>query len=991
MSIRNQMIILVILMAGPLFGFIFYTAMEQREDDIKEAFEISTSIARQIGNDQYTMHAGAKQLAVILSRLPAVARRDAAASNELLAALIKANPQYVNLVLADKGGAVWASARPHHSPLSIADRRYFRNVIMSGKPSSGEYLLSPILHKPVLNFGYPLFDANTHQVTGVIGIAFTLDGYTNLYSADTGHFKASILLLDHKGTIVYFSDDPRLAGRQDRAELFRRMTGGRDTGTFEDTGNTGVRRLFAYKKVRLEDEQTPYLYVRVGLNKGRVLAESNRHVMRSLGFFSTIMLLMLGAVIYTGKRTVLDKIIALRDATRRISGGDLAVRVSDRISGGELGELGRAFDDMARALADDYLKIREAEEALKENAQQYRELVESANCIILKFDSEGRVTFFNEFAERFFGFSQDEIVGRSLIGTIVPEVESSGRSLKEMIANIIKDPEAFGTNENENIRKDGRRVWIAWNNHLLPDAEGHVDKILSVGQDITARRLAEETLRHSEEKFAAIFRISPDSININRVEDDVFVDVNDGFTTMLGYTTEEVIGTSATKLGIWVDPDFRRRLVRDLMGQESVNNRETQLRRKDGTIIVGQISCRIIEIDGITCTLSITRDITDRDYIQSELIKAQKLESISILAGGIAHNFNNVLTGVIGYISFAKKHLDDAAKTGQMLDMAEKASFRAASLARQLLTFARGGEPIKQPVPVEQLLRESVFLFLSGTNVRGVIDCASQQMVKVDRDQINQAFNNIVLNSLHAMTDGGVLTVRAEETAIGKGNIYKLEPGKYVRITFEDTGCGIRNEDIPRVFDPYFTTKDTGTGLGLASTYSIVKKHGGYIGIASEAGKGTTVTIILPSAGKMSAGHASERMALESARSGVSLLVVDDNETIRNLLFEMLVDLKYEVTLCSNGEAAIDLYQGSMEAGHPFSLVIMDLVIPAGMSGLDAARRILELDPKARIIVSSGYSNDPVMAGYQDHGFCAAIAKPYNAASLSRILREALS
>jgi signal transduction histidine kinase len=248
--------------------------------------------------------------------------------------------------------------------------------------------------------------------------------------------------------------------------------------------------------------------------------------------------------------------------------------------------------------------------------------------------------------------------------------------------------------------------------------------------------------------------------------------------------------------------------------------------------------------------LGITRDITEHEYLQAELIKAQKLESISILAGGIAHNFNNVLTGVIGYISYAKKHLGDANKVLQILDAAEKSSYRAADLARQLLTFSQGDTPIRKPVSVDTLVEESVSLFLSGSNVKGSITCTSHQTIHADSQQISQAFNNIVLNALHAMPGGGTLSVHVDSVILDEDNRYSLRSGAYVKIVFEDSGGGIKKDDLIKVYDPYFTTKDSGTGLGLSTTHSIISKHGGHIDITSEIGKGTIVTILLPSTAK---------------------------------------------------------------------------------------------------------------------------------------------
>jgi PAS domain S-box-containing protein len=633
-------------------------------------------------------------------------------------------------------------------------------------------------------------------------------------------------------------------------------------------------------------------------------------------------------------------------------------------------------------------RLQRADEAQRESENKYRELVENAGSIILKLDTEGRISFFNEFAERFFGFSEAEILGKNVIGTIVPETESTGRDLVEMVRNLFANPESYTNNINENIRKNGERVWISWNNHALVEPDGsktgilaaglditeqikiekrlqsseqrfrsfvenvndivfaltpegifsyvspnwteafgydldetighpfapfvHADDVpkcqeylkqvletgnkhagveyrvlhknggwiwykangsitrdvesdtdlfIGIGRDISEKKKAEETLRQSEEKFSAAFHASPDAITLTRLVDGAYLEVNEGFTTLTGYLSEEAIGKTSLDLNIWNNPQDRVQLLHDLQEKGVVVNKEFRFSRKDGSLRTGQISVRIIELNDEQFLLSVTRDITEHEYLQNELVKAQKLESLSVLAGGIAHNFNNVLTGVIGYISYARKNLGDTSKVLQLLESAEKSSYRAAGLAGQLLTFSQSRAPDKKIVSVEALVQESVSLFLSGSNVKETIACSSNQKIHVDSQQISQAFNNIIINALHAMPDGGTLNVGVDSIGLNENNPYSLPPGNYVKIVFEDSGCGIEKNNLNKVYDPYFTTKDSGTGLGLSTTHSIISKHGGHIDISSEVGKGTNVVILLPAAAEeeVDAKHAEEQ------------------------------------------------------------------------------------------------------------------------------------
>jgi PAS domain S-box-containing protein len=474
------------------------------------------------------------------------------------------------------------------------------------------------------------------------------------------------------------------------------------------------------------------------------------------------------------------------------------------------------------------------------------------------------------------------------------------------------------------------------------------------------------------------------------MSDGVYLEVNEGFSAISGYSPDEVLGNTSLELQLWLDTARRQKIFEEIEQKGMIRDAEARFRRKDGTILVGLISARIIEIKDEPYILSITRDITERENIQKELLKAQKLESISILAGGIAHNFNNVLTGVIGYISYAKKHLHDTEKLLRILDSAEISSYRAAGLARQLLTFSRGSTPVRTPVAVDTLVKESVSLFLSGSSVMGIIDCSSHQTIFADSQQINQAFNNIVLNALQAMPDGGTLSVRADAITLTAGNQYALPPAAYVRISFADSGHGIDNDILGKVFDPYFTTKVHGTGLGLSSTHSIISKHGGSILISSQAGHGTVVTVILPASGEKERDAMPVREPGKLIPESISVLVMDDDRIIRDLSGEQLGDMGYQVTTCCNGSEAIEIFRKSLEEQRQFSISILDLVIPGGMGGIEAARQILSLDPYARLIASSGYSNDPTIADYKTYGFCGAIVKPYNTEELNRTLQSVL-
>lgn len=369
-------------------------------------------------------------------------------------------------------------------------------------------------------------------------------------------------------------------------------------------------------------------------------------------------------------------------------------------------------------------------------------------------------------------------------------------------------------------------------------------------------------------------------------------------------------------------------------------------------------------------------------------LKSERLESLGVLAGGIAHNFNNILTGILGNLSFAQLLLEESHRAALPLEQAEKAAHRAADLAAQLITFATGGAPVKKPLSARQLVAQSVSLALQAGEVRPVLDLPDDlEHVEADPGQMGQVFRNIVTNAVQAMPGGGMLSVRGENVGLAQGNPFGLPAGRYVAVSFADQGEGIAPEHRDRVFDPYFTTKSGRAGLGLASAHSIVNRHGGSLRLWSELDSGTTVTVYLPAL-PFGAAELAElpEAGLAGAVSGGTVLVMDDEEIIRDLASDLLDYLGYAVETCADGEEAVARYKAAKEAGEPYYATLMDLTIPGGMGGKDAAREILEFDASARLIVSSGYSNDPVIAQYEDYGFCAAITKPYLAGEIAKVL-----
>lgn len=388
--------------------------------------------------------------------------------------------------------------------------------------------------------------------------------------------------------------------------------------------------------------------------------------------------------------------------------------------------------------------------------------------------------------------------------------------------------------------------------------------------------------------------------------------------------------------------------------------------------------------------MEIATEITDRKKLEEELLKVQKLESTGILAGGIAHDFNNLLMGILGNISLAKLYAKTNEQVLEKLNAAEKASARAQDLTKQLLTFSKGGEPVVKPAVITDLLRDSISFTLSGSNVKSDLSIADNLWpVMIDEGQISQVIQNVVKNADQAMPDGGIVTIRAENKTISREDALPLNDGRYVMISIEDTGIGIMKEHIPKVFDPYFSTKNAGSGLGLASAYSIIKNHGGLITVDSRLGKGTTFHIYLPVSEEspdLPKGSKEEFLS-----GGGRVLIMDDEKSVIQVAVEMLKFMGFAAEAAKDGSEAITLYKKAHKENRPFDAVILDLTIPGGMGGKETIKKLLEIDPHIKAIVSSGYANDPIMADFASFGFKDVIAKPYKIQELNDVLLKVLA
>ena len=674
--------------------------------------------------------------------------------------------------------------------------------------------------------------------------------------------------------------------------------------------------------------------------------------------------------------------------------------------------------------------------ALKQSEAKYRELVQNANSIILRMDANGIVTFFNEFAHAFFGYAASEIMGKNVVGTIVPETDASGRDLTEMIQIIGQDPDAFRNNENENMKKNGERVWVAWTNKAIRNEQGHIVEILCVGNDQTAQKKAsreletyraqleelvgertveleaanqqllreiedrkqiEDALRDSEGRYRNMLESMPYGIFIGDFSRERFLFLNKKLCDMLGCTASQAMDMPLLEPVHPAERNMARKRIDAVVrsGRYDSGSKVYTGQRRDGTTVRFEVTVSPVTYQGKQAIQGVLRDVTEQELLEKRLQQSQKMEAVGTLASGIAHDFNNILQVISGYIQLMLTKTDQDLTGKKYLGEIDDAVERAAELVRRLLTFGRRVESQLRPVNLNDEVRHSVKILertipkMIGIETRLARDLA---LVAGDPYQLEQVMMNLGANARDGMPEGGRLVIQTDNILLDKefcSALPDVEPGRYVCLRVSDTGCGMDEETVKHAFEPFFTTKDVGqgTGLGLSTVYGVVKGHGGRITCDSRIGHGTTFTVYLPA---LEAGNAtftgSSANALEVGGGDETILLVDDEPAILETVRDILEGYGYTVLNAESGEQAIDLYRAR---GPAIDLVILDLGMP-GMGGRGCLKELMALDPGVQVMIASGYSANGQVKGMLDRGAATFIGKPYRVTDLLTRVRHVL-
>jgi PAS domain S-box-containing protein len=547
-------------------------------------------------------------------------------------------------------------------------------------------------------------------------------------------------------------------------------------------------------------------------------------------------------------------------------------------------------------------------------------------------------------------------------------------------------------------KRDGTVFWA----HLSATAarnSGGKKECRLVLSDITERKRVEEARNMCEQRSIDaknLLKWVLDALPVRLFWKDLtstYLGCNRLFAEDAGFEVpEELIGLDDYSMS-WKDQaDKYRRDDFEIMasGKPKLHDEELQTTLDGKQTWFSTTKVPLRDADGaIIGVLGTHEDITHRKLAEEEIVKSNKFESLGFLSGAIAHDFNNILMTIMGNISFAKALLSPTDKACERLIVAEESVLKAKDLTQQVFSFAKGGAPVKESISVVNLIKSYSRSTLNGTKSTCALTTPDNLWnIEADAGQIGQVVTNILINGDHAMQNGGTISVTCENAVVTEEDAIPLKNGNYVKITIKDQGKGIPKEDLSKVFDPYVTTRKTGRGLGLASAYSIMKKHGGHITVGSTPGSGACFTLFLPASFSHVSNHKVEYAELKSGRG--KILVMDDDNLLLNVLGTMLETLGYKAEFALEGQQAIDKYAEAQQSGAPFDAVVMDLVIPGGMGGREAMERLLAIDPQAKVIVSSGYSNNSVMSDYKNYGFSGVIKKPYRATELSRLIQQVL-
>ncbi len=845
--------------------------------------------------------------------------------------------------------------------------------------------------EPQLVLVYPIFSLTTGKQQGYLYAELALkDLFNNFPRRATGEHQLSLINL--RGEIVaHVEIEHVLKGVKVRhyASVLEVLRGAESA--FAEYMNVDKQEMLG---VAVKVKGLPLVVVsETPLTKAYAFAHALRNTFIYVFCFS-LALILLGS--WYLSRSMTRPIATLFQASERIRQGSLEP-VTGAFPDDEIGAFARCFDQMVASLRADRELREEVEEKLRESEKHYRMVADYAYDMECWRNYKGTFIHLSPSCKTITGYSPQEFYDNNvLMNEIVVEED------RDIFIGHRHEVDQDGTHRPIEFRihhKDGSIRWLSHTCRPVTGPDGEPMGVRGSNRDITARKLAEEFLVMEQERLAVTLRSIGDGVITTDIAGKITL-INPVAETLTGWSSAAALGRTVSEVFHIINEHTRKPMncpvVEALRENRIIElmNHTLLISRFGEEVAIADSAAPIITQDGKCLgVVLVFRDVRDEKKIQQEQLRSEKLTAVGVLAGGIAHDFNNLLMGLQGSLDLIKISCGkDQVKTEEYLANADHAIDRAVALAQQLLTFAKGGAPIKERggVRLPALVQESAEFVLHGSQIRVEYDIEDGIWgVEIDSGQISQVVNNLITNARQEMADAGIIKVKIENLLVAPEEYPDLQPGYYVKVSVQDQGGGIDPKILPRIFEPYFTSKEAGSGLGLATSYSIIANHEGRIEVNSQLGNGSIFAFFLPATGKFEDEDTGSTFDLpqESLKADVKvencrILLMDDEEVIREVVSEMLEMLGYEVVAVEDGEAMLKSYKAALRDGTEFHAVLMDLSVPGGMGGREAIKQLRDIDSEVFAIVSSGYSQDPVMANFEAYGFNAMVSKPYKVQSL---------
>lgn len=952
-----------------------------------EALRISRSHMALLGGHVWYLQTASEQCSRELGAALTALRRDV--------------PEYANLALFDAGGQLACSAVPAAAPLSIADRPSFRRAVDTRTFTTTPYGISVITGDPVVGALQPIVGPE-EQVVGVL-LATLHVGRLSTAAANVSDIVPGLVVtvFDRRGTILArMPDGSSWVGRAlPDAPLIQAASAVNDEAVLESRGLDGTRRLTAIKRLPNLDVDA---FVAAGHDTAKLLAPANRFAAIGAAILMITALVAFGGAWYLGDRLVVRSVRKLADASRRVAAGDLGTRVE--VGGGaEFQDLGKTFNALVStlgqqqrdleanlaALREERARVEHQAKELAQTSTRLQGVIDAAPFAIIVPDHDYVVRVWSRGAERIFGYTADEIVGRRY-----PLVPDGGWPEFERLFRRVAEGEVQSDVEVTRQAKDGRLVDIRFYGVPLRDPDGVIRSNLYTLIDITEEKRNRDKLNEATTELAALIQAAPVAIQVFDPEGRVQL-WNPAAAELFGYTIEEAVGKYPPYLAPEDMPEFFASLQR-LRNGERLEGQELRRRRRDGRILELRLSGAVVrDAEGaIRAYIGVIIDMTDRNLIERQFHRAQRLESVGQLTGGLAHDFNNLLGIIVGNLELLTDDIDVQNPLRPLVDAALEASLRGAELNKSLLAFSRQQQLEPRLVEVNGVVEGMTKLLRRTLGEHIEIELHTSPDLwptLIDRAQLESAIVNLAVNARDAMPEGGRLTLETANKTLDESYVAQnpeARPGDYVMLAVTDSGTGMSTEVMARVFEPFFTTKEVGkgSGLGLSMVYGFVKQSNGHVKIYSEVKRGTTIRLYLPRAATEGTPSVVPAAETANAAGDATILVVEDNEGLRRVTVLELSRLGYRTLEADGAEAALAILGGEVQVDLLFS----DVVMPGGMDGFALAREAVRRRPGLRVLLTSGFPERAAQRADKTAAPWRVLSKPYRRQDLARMLTETL-